>query len=194
MPRVNNDAFYDASLEDFGPTAQGVHWLDTKRQELRFKVLTHAIRRHLSTATIVDAGCGTGDFYTYLKVRQMLPKRYIGVDAHFKMVEYAKAKTEQTILCANIISDTLPLADYYLCSGALNTLTRFETVQAVFNMARHAKKGVVFNILKGEDRSDIYNKFIPQELMVLLDAFKGDIRLIEGYLEDDFTLFLEHSR
>jgi len=193
MARVDNETFYDASLADHGFTAKGVHWRDKERQDIRFEVMTKLLGEKLHYSSVVDAGCGLGDLYDYWLRLNRKPKRYIGIDLHMKMVEYAKEKTQQTILCADIVKDTLPIADYYLCSGALNTLERFETIMAIKNMLRFSQKGLIFNILKGDNHSKTYNKYQPQKMKEQLSFFKGKMHLIDGYLEDDFTIYLEHE-
>ena len=190
MAAVDNTLFYNASIKKYKKTAQGVHWGSLDRQQIRFKVLTSPLKESLDVLRIVDAGCGFGDLYLYLKSQKSLPLEYIGIDVHKKMVGIAKKSTKQKILHLDILRDVLPQADYYLCSGALNILEPFETVLFIKQMLRYADKGVIFNILKGEKDSTPYNKYMPQEMKKMLDFFDGEIKMFEGYLDDDFTVFM----
>ena len=186
MPRVDQYIFYRNALKKHGPGAEGVAWADTARQHRRFEVLLKAVD-DLPAATIVDAGCGVGDLWLYMRRTRRFPKRYIGLDSHPDMVALAKARTDQTILRRDLLGDPLPRADWYLASGTLNLLTRFETLLAIKRCFDAARKGIVFNLLKGDDRSDTYNYWQPREMIATCRSL-GSVTLYEGYLEGDFTL------
>jgi len=190
MARMNNTQFYNASIKKYKKTAMGVHWASAERQLIRFEVFHALLKDELRFSTIVDAGCGFGDFYLYLESKNSLPLEYIGLDSHKKMVSIAKKATKQQVLHGDILRDVLPEADYYFCSGALNILEPFETILSIKQMLRYAHRGVVFNILKGEKDTSSYNKYMPHEMRTLLEFFQGKIEIIEDYLKGDFTVFL----
>ena len=191
MARVDNTVFYNASIEKYKQTAQGVQWASKSRQVARFEIFRNLLKDEISRASVVDAGCGFGDLYHYLKSQKSLPREYIGLDSHAKMVTIARASTQQKILHLDVLTSVLPEADYYLCSGALNILEPFETLLFIKQMLRYAKKGLIFNILKGENQSLTYNKFMPKDMQKKLSFFDGDIEIIEAYLDDDFTVFMK---
>ena len=190
MPRVDNKSFYDRSLKEHKRSVKALHWNSKSTQEARFEAIAVALKRFEKIESLVDAGCGFADLYHYLKKLDLLPKQYIGIDTHGRMVELAKQRSGQRILKADVLSDVLPFADIYVCSGAMNTLYRYETMLFIKNMLAHAKKGVVFNLLKGEDSSQTYNKFLPHELKAMLKPLGVSCEIIEGYLEDDFTVMI----
>lgn len=191
VARIDNTLFYNASIDIYKHTARGLHWASKSRQVVRFEVFKNLLHDRLSELRIVDAGCGFGDLYHYLKSQKCLPLEYIGVDCHTKMVKIARESTNQKILHLDILTSSLPEADYYLCSGALNILDPFETVLFIKQMLRYAKKGLVFNILRGTKSSPTYNKSTPKEMQQILSFFEGDIEMIESYLDDDFTVFMQ---
>ena len=193
MPRINNNKFYDLSIKRFKQTPQGLHWQSKQTQELRFEAILTILQPEIKQLSLVDAGCGFGDFYCYLHQEDSLPASYIGIDIHPKMVKIAKKRTKKTIIEANILTATLPEADYYVCSGAMNVLERFETTLFISQMLRFAKQGVIFNLLKGEDSSSTYNKYLPSEIRKQFSDFTGELQIIEGYLEDDFTVLLKKA-
>lgn len=190
MARVNNTEFYNASLKKYQDRAKQVHWQSVSRQHKRFHVMQKVLGDNIKEVTLVDAGCGLGDFYTYLLLHKSVPLKYTGIDNHSQMVHLAKQETKQEILYADILKDMLPQADYYLCSGALNTLEPFETILFIKKMLLVSVKGVIFNILKGDNKEGMYNKYTVKEMQNLLSFFKGSVEIIEDYLEDDFTVFL----
>ncbi|WP_456452492.1 class I SAM-dependent methyltransferase [Hydrogenimonas sp.] len=186
MPRVDQKKFYNATLKKHGESAAGVAWSDEYRQRRRFAALLAQVPG-LAASTVVDAGCGLGDLWLYMRAKNLLPTRYIGLDAHEAMVEKARERTGQAILRRDLLKDPLPEADWYLASGTFNLLTRFETILAVKRCLDASSRGIVFNLLKGRDQSDTYNYWLPLEIKKAYRNF-GEVTIYEGYLEGDFTV------
>ena len=138
-------------------------------------------------ASVVDAGCGFGDLYNFFTPK---PKRYIGMDALLPMVEEARVRTRQTILHKNVLSDTLIRADYYLCSGALNVMSRFERLLFIERALAHARRGFVFNALFGSRSSSIYNYFTHEDIVAIAKRAGVKCRIKTGYLPHDITVGL----
>lgn len=188
MPRLDNTSFYLDSLTSHGETAKGVQWQSTQSQELRFKVLRKLLPEDLSELTLVDAGCGFGDLQRYLERCSSLPGRYIGLDVMEPMVEVARRRTGCEIRLCNVLEDRLPSADYYLCSGAMNNLTREETWAFIRRCFVASRNGFIFNLLKGTDGPGSYNYQQPRDLLALAQELGAQPRLDEGYLSGDFTM------
>lgn len=184
---MDNTKFYDAALKKHGRTAQGVHWNSQKSQELRFDVLLQYVD-NVSSVSMVDAGCGFGDLYCYMDEK---PKSYVGLDLMQEMVLEARERTQCEILKADILNDDLPSADFYVCSGAMNILTRFETHLFIRRCYEASKKGFVFNMLMGEDASLLYNYFQPHDIKSIANELGAKFSMKKGYMPRDFTVFLE---
>ena len=189
MPRIDSEKFYTSAIEMHGTSAQGVNWASKETQELRFDAILELLPKKLSEYVIADAGCGFGDLYNYMNKKKKRPKTYIGIDSHLDMYSIASENTGCEIVIAEICKDELPKADYYLCSGALNVLTKFETHQFIYNCYKSSKHGFIFNALHGDKESETYNyltthdiKIIAKELNVRETLFR------EGYLKDDITV------
>ncbi|EXJ14699.1 class I SAM-dependent methyltransferase [Imhoffiella purpurea] len=190
MPRVDNDAFYRSSLIAHGETAEGVHWNSVETQEVRFRALRSFLPEDISGLTLVDAGCGFGDLYCYLRRQGERPKAYLGLDVMAPMVETARARTGCEIRVCDILGEELPRADYYLCSGAMNTLTRDETRVFIRKCFEASGRGFLFNLLKGWNTSTIYNLFLPREIRRLGRDMEAETEILEGYLSGDFSVAL----
>ena len=188
MPRLDNTSFYLDSLTSYGETAKGVQWQSTQTQELRFKVLRSLLPEDLSELTLVDAGCGFGDFYRYLNRCSALPGRYIGLDVMEPMVEVARRRTGCEIRVCDVLNDRLPSADYYVCSGAMNNLTRDESWCFIRRCFEASTNGFIFNLLKGTDGPGSYNYQQPWDLAAYARELGAEPRLEEGYLCGDFTI------
>jgi SAM-dependent methyltransferase len=190
MPRVDTESFYRSALNAHGETPEGVHWNSIENQEVRFRVLRELLPGDISRVSIVDAGCGFGDFFCYLERRGERAKRYVGLDVMEPMVETARKRTGCEILILDVLTDPLPRAHYYLCSGAMNTLTREETDVFIRNCYEASHRGFVFNLLKGWDTSPIYNLYQPSEIRRLSQDLEAECQIQEGYLSGDFSVAL----
>lgn len=189
MPRIDSEKFYTSAIEMHGISAQGVNWSSKETQTIRFRIILDILNKNLSKFSIVDAGCGFGDFYNYLVKKKKKPKKYIGIDSLVDMYSIASQKTGCEILIADITKDKLPKADFYVCSGAMNVLNKFETHLFMRNCYDSCTKAFVFNILHGKKESDTYNylstldiKNIANKLGVNKIIFK------DNYLDGDITV------
>ncbi len=189
MPRIDNEKFYISAIEKHGTTARGVNWASKSNQTLRFKTLLELLPQDLTPFSLIDAGCGFGDFYLYLEKKKKLPKKYIGIDSLSEMYSIASNNTAQEILIADITSAALPVGDYYICSGALNTLTKYESIAFIQNCYNSSKIGFIFNALHGDKESQTYNYLTKDEIQTIANTLGVQkIMYKEGYLEDDITV------
>ena len=189
MPRIDNEKFYSSAIEMYGTSAKGVNWASKENQELRFDALLELLPKELSEYVIVDAGCGFGDLYSYMNKKKKASKAYIGIDSHIDMYSIASENTGCEIVIAEICKDELPKADYYLCSGALNVLTKFETHQFIHNCYKSSKHGFIFNILHGDKESKTYNYLTTSEIKKIAEELNiEEVIFKSGYLEDDITV------
>ena len=190
MPRVDAHTFYAQCLEQYGTTAEGLHFHSAHTQVERFRVLRALLPESLESVTLVDVGCGFGDLHRFLDQTGDRPERYIGVDIHERMVETARERTGAEILLLDALFDPLPQADYTVCSGAMNTLTRDETRLFIERCFAASRKGFVFNLLHGHDRSLTYNYREPAEIEEWAAALGAACSIVDGYLHEDFTAAL----
>ena len=189
MPRINSEQFYVSAINKHGTSAQGVNWSSRKNQIVRFKIILDMLAKDLNNFSLVDAGCGFGDFYTYLEKKKILPKNYIGLDSLQDMYSIASERTGCDIRIADITKDEIPDADYYICSGAMNVLDSFETHLFIRNCYQHSNIAFIFNILNGEDKSQTYNYFTITKLkQIAKDLNVKEVVFKDGYLEDDITV------
>ena len=117
------------------------------------------------------------------------PKEYLGIDSIEEMCSLSKRNTACSTLLADVCKDVLPTKDYYVCSGALNILTPFETQQFISNCYKASKFGFIFNALHGDEQSDTYN-YLPTKKIrnIAKELNVKKIVLIDDYLENDITV------
>ncbi len=189
MPRINNDTFYKSALKKHGANAKGLNWHDDYSQMKRFEVIHKLIMSDIQEGDImIDAGCGFGDFYTYICDYHDID--YIGYDIVEENVTIAKERTNQTIMIKDILNEPLDVADFYIASGSMNILSRFETFLFIERCFMQSKKGFVFNLPYGKDESKNFNYFLPQEIKHFAKKFDCEVFMKSGYLPHDFTIYL----
>ena len=194
MPKIDTRQFYYSALKRYGTTPQALHWIDHNRQTIRFRQILHALPKDLASTTLVDAGCGFGDFYLFLQKNDKQPSKYVGIDILEKFTRIAKKRTNTTVICADILRDPLIRADWYICSGTLNTLTYFETHLFLQRCIEYASCGVVFNFLCADKESDVYNYITEKAMLQLLRHYKTEIFFIsKGYLPNDMTIAIRKT-
>ncbi len=192
MPRIDNDKFYKNALKKYGATAKGLNWHSEHYQRKRFEIMVELLEDEIEqNDTIIDAGCGFGDFYNFVK--DSLKIKYIGYEIVEENVKIANQRTKQPIFQKDILKDQLEFADFYIASGSMNILSRFETYLFIERCFEHSKKGFVFNLPYGKDESKSFNYFLPQEIKHFAKKFECEVFSQSGYLPNDFTIFLKKT-
>ena len=190
MARINQKEFYQMNYDTHGISAEGVAWDSAQTQKKRFSAITSCIG-NLKQDSVVDAGCGFGDFYLYLKEKGNLPKSYIGLDLCAPMVEEAKVRTGCKIMQKDILSQSIPTADWYVASGSMNLLTKMQTRIFLQRCFEKSRKGFVFNLLEGKEREGKYSYWNPYDIRKLCESMCNKVEIKEGYMDGDFTVVLK---
>jgi Methyltransferase domain len=178
--------YYDAKIETYGPTAQGVDWNSTESQRLRFEQLLKLCDRD-GPFVINDYGCGYGALVDYLS-EQGYSFSYRGFDISPQMV--AKARDLQRAK-GNVVfvSDEalLTQADYTVASGIFNVKLRTPAaeweqfvLQTVDKLNRLSSRGFAFNVL---------TKYSDPELM-RPNLYYADPLLLFNHCKTTFSRFV----
>lgn len=117
MSKLKN--LYRTQFQKYGVDPRSLFW-SKGRQKIRFQVLSEHIH---SGMTILDYGCGFGDFYSYLKSKN-IDVNYIGIDIVDEFIHEAqKIHSDGTFLIRELNNDYLDLQiDYAVASGTFNLL------------------------------------------------------------------------
>lgn len=188
MKKIDNKQFYKKAYERYGTSSKGVHWGSKSRQYLRFEILTNFIKKNLESSSIIDVGCGFGDYLSYLYDNQIKIESYLGIDCEGFMINLCKKKYSQyQFKRIDILKNNIPNYDYLICSGALNILDEVEFFKAIENCFKASKKGFAFNFLI----KDSFNKVNKEKILEFCKNLTVTIHVKDNYLSNDCTIFLE---
>lgn len=188
MSNALNQAFYQKSVEEFGVSAQGVHWNSKYTQYKRFEVITKFIRKSIKQSTVVDAGCGFGEYYKYLHLNHQLPLQYTGIDCEQEMIIIARKRFENIdFFILDILKNELYPADYYVCSGAMNILRKQDVWNFIRKCFEISKKGFIFNLLK----KDSFNNLNIDDVVNFCHTLSNVVKIKDNYLDNDITIFID---
>ncbi len=160
---TNRDAYLDPYREAVmrhGPSFEATLWGSREAQQLRFDVmidLSSAEQAGFDQCSILDVGCGQGDFAQRLLERQVDFAGYLGLDAIEAMVESAGRRAldpqrgRVRFEAADVVAHPAILRrepfDYICISGTLNTMEEPLARTLVQRSFEAAAKGVIFNFL-----------------------------------------------
>ncbi|XPV68432.1 MAG: methyltransferase [Halarcobacter sp.] len=188
MKKVDNKKFYKKAYEKYGISAKGVHWSSKSRQYIRFEVLTSFIKDQLKDSSLIDVGCGYGEYLNYLKNENKAFKSYLGIDCEGFMINICQKRfSREFFRKVDVLEDEIPQADYLICSGALNILVKDDFKRAIENCYKASKKGFIFNFL----REDSFNLISKNEVQNLCKKLSSDFYIKDDYLENDCTIFIK---
>ncbi len=185
MNNTTNKQFYENTINKYGVSAKGVHWKNQDTQYKRFEAISNFIKNDKST--LIDAGCGFGEYYKYLQLNNYKDINYIGYDCYIKMVDISKKRFQNIVFKhKDILNNDLEYADYYVCSGALNTLNKESIKLFIKRCFKYSKKAFIFNHLSQNSVSG----FTKDELINYAKTLSSNIKVKDDYLENDFTIVI----
>ena len=205
--RMHIQTRHQVAIEHFGYRPQALFWKDEEVQKIRFQVLSEVIQ-HLPEVSaplnILDIGCGFGDLYPFLQQQVQagaFPEfEYLGIDITPAMVESARFQYPGIEVKQGELMDfdfTENQFDLVMLSGALNEpFAEAESyAKQVIQQAYHiARSGFAFNLLdnRHEEVVKAHNLqgYEPDAMVAFCQTFAKKVERVEGYLPNDFTLYL----
>jgi SAM-dependent methyltransferase len=191
-----NVQLYTALTEKFGPGVRALNWSSRNSQQKRFAVLTQVGR--LQAASILDVGCGLGDFLDWVQGAGM-EVRYTGVDITPRMIESARARFPgKAFILGSLFDAQDQLEDSYdfvLASGIFyfreNGPWEYLT-HTVSLMFRLCKQGVAFNSLSAWAPQKEAQEYYPDPLATaaFCHTLTPWVVLRHDYHPGDFTIYM----
>ena len=159
---------YQNCLDQHGDTPLGADWPNAQDIAKRYTVMAEIIRE--PEFSLLDYGCGTGDFYAYLQ-KCMGMSDYVGVDVNPRAIAYAIQKYPNArfaigsgLSCEAI--DELQF-DYIILNGvftekcSLSFDEMWEYCQVLLEkLFAQTKKGLAFNVMSScvdWEREDLFH-------------------------------------
>lgn len=190
-------SFYNYHLKKFGDRPEALRW--TPQGQIRRYHTLMEISQDLHTSTVLDYGCGTGDFYRFLGRRGIVP-RYTGVDINENFIEIARKKYPQCAFRVMDISegdDGLEgFFDYIFICGVFNYLVpgvHDDLKNALVTLFKHCNKGLALNALSSHTplKDPELNYTSPEEMVAFaLENLSPYLMLRHDRIQNDFTLFV----
>jgi SAM-dependent methyltransferase len=190
-------SFYNFHLKKFGDRPEALRWTP-QGQLRRYHMLADiAPPSDLNNSSVLDYGCGTGDFYRFLK-RRGINVKYTGVDINENFIELAKKKYPECtfrVMCAD--DDELDrFYDYIFICGVFNLQVpgvEDDLKNALVTLFKHCNKGLALNALSSHTPvKDPELHFTSPEEMVKfsLENLSPAVVLRHDRIPNDFTLFV----
>ncbi|NPA72254.1 MAG: class I SAM-dependent methyltransferase [Gammaproteobacteria bacterium] len=210
--RLRIQTRHKVSIQNYGYQPQALFWSNQEIQELRFQKLLEFLPDYIQVGgqemwSLLDVGCGFADFYRYFQRHDLTPD-YTGIDLSPDMVAGALALSKNLNIQVGELADfdyADNQFDFVMLSGALNEVVETEIEGTLSEQGNYAKSviskmyqiskfGIAFNLLDRryawhQSRPDLQS-FYPDEMLEFCQSFADEVVLIEGYLENDFTLYL----
>lgn len=188
-------SFYNRTLEMHGDRAEAVGW--TASGQMRHFECLLEIAPSIEGKKILDYGCGKGDFYHFLKERDIAVD-YTGFDINSRLIDLAKRKYPECRFAVFDIEKDLLTEDFdfiFLC-GVFNMKVEglYEVIiRTLAGLFAHCNKGLAFNALSAHNPEKAFelNYVYPEEMAVFAARnLSPYISLKQDRIPHDFTLFV----
>ncbi len=195
--------YYAGKLAQHGPSARGVDWNSEESHEKRHLQFLRLLGDERD-ASILDLGCGYGDFLSFLRARGFSGS-YTGYDVSTDMIVAARRRHGEGAdrrWCVGAIPSEA--SDYAIASGILNV--KGDTPIDVWAgyvrdtidvLACAGRRGFAFNILTLSSdpalrRPNLYYADPVQMLSYCLTRFGRSIALLQDYGLWEFTVLVRY--
>ncbi len=140
---------YQEAVDVHGGTFDATLWRSKEGQYLRFETFCNFV--DFTDTSILDVGCGIGDFSEYLLQNNVAFKSFHGIDAMDAMIETAnKRNLPRSIFeTIDILNNPKLIGEYdwITFSGTLNAMNEEVAMTLIDRSYEACKTGVAFNFL-----------------------------------------------
>jgi SAM-dependent methyltransferase len=198
-------AYYASKLAAHGSTPQGVDWNGIESHERRHRQFLRLLDG-TPNASVIDLGCGFGDFLRFLRAEGH-EGRFIGYDIAPTMIEKARElHGEAADHEWRIGAEPADVADFAIASGIFNVKGDVPSEvwagyvrQIIASLARAGRRGFAFNMLSLSSdpvrrRPNLYYADPADMLAHCLSRYGWSIALLQDYGLYEFTVLVRHGQ
>ena len=187
---------YRRLLAEHGRSYKALNWGSREGQRLRFQILTSI--GDLNGKTVLDVGCGLGDFAGWLR-ESGTRAAYTGLDLTSELVRAAKALHPEVTFLQGDILDRATLAsrrfDFVFASGIFATYKEGGArwmESCLRRMWDLAGEGLAFNALSSwsEHRDPAEYHADPSATLAFVSGLSPWVVLRHDYHPRDFTVYV----
>ncbi len=196
--------YYDAKLAEHGATPRGVDWRDRETHALRHAQFWRLLEGE-PEASVIDLGCGYGDFLTMLRARGHRG-RYLGCDIAPGMIAAARRlHGEGADRAWEVGAAPTRSADYAIASGIMNVRRgadendwRRYVETLIATLARCSTRGFGFNMLSlysdaDKRRADLHYADPVGIFADCLRLYGRHVAILQDYGLWEFTVLVRHT-
>ena len=192
-------SFYNNAFQMHGDRPESLRWT-AKGQVLHYESLLD-INGSLEDKKILDYGCGKGDFYRFLKNRN-ISVQYVGFDINDRLVSFAKQKfPECRFRVFDIEKDFLEEDfDYIFLCGVFNLKVQGldDTIKnTLIKLFKQCRIALAFNALSSHNpKKDFELHYVYPEKMFefAVKNLSPFVSLRHDRIPYDFTLFVYKNK
>ena len=190
----NIEKYYNHLVTKHGDSPRSCDYGRPESQRTKFEVLSGVLSRN--DRTLLDVGCGLGDYYQFL-LKKNYKLDYFGMDLSGSMVALAREKYEGIhVVQKNIIElDESIKYDVISANGIFYLLqdNPEKTMKALISkMYLLATRSIAFNSLSSfcqdQEKEEFYAN--PVEVMRFCMSLTPWVRLCHDYHHRDFTVYM----
>lgn len=186
------ERYYNELVEKYGDSYKSCDYGNKDSQIKKFKVLLGVFDQ--KAISVLDVGCGTGDFYCYLK-EKFNYINYEGIDLSEKMVALCKSKYGEKLFKQKNLLDYKHKKDFIVANGVFYLIRTNpeKNMQILINyMFSLCCKGVAFNSLSSwatkKEEKEFYAD--PIKILEFCSTLTQKVVLRHDYLPHDFTIYM----
>ncbi len=177
-------------------------WASAATQRQRFEVIDSLY--DASGRSVLDVGCGRGDYLRFLLALGVRPAEYLGIEAVPALAaEAARCAPEPgdprvTIIQADFLREPKRLfvgADVTVISGSLNTVPDADFYTTISRAFEASTEALVFNFLDSPVLAgrEYLHWRSPNDVLAFAKGLTSDVRMENTYMEGDGTMVLRRS-
>lgn len=190
-------SFFDKSLRLHGDRPEAVRWT-LPGQLMHYKCMLD-IAPSIGGSSILDFGCGKGDFYGFLQ-QNNIAVSYTGIDLNPALIDLARQKYPGVPFSVlDITTEALPDSyDYIFLCGVFNLKVQGldELIRTVLRkLFGRCRIGLAYNGLSAHNQHkshELHYSCPGEMLMFAIEELTPFVSLRQDRLYHDFTLFAYH--